>query len=176
MEIKKRIMNSKLVQNRMKKELDDSVRENNWEKVINILSKNDKLAEKYLSVLVESEILPLIASNYIEFVGKIIEVSGNSSDHVFQLLKESSAGLQKYLDNNAKELTAEERMYIGNQILEINKMAIKLDTDNKSFLLKLVGAIGTPLALIAAAVLVGVANKNELELTSNEMLDENTND
>ncbi|MGY3419185.1 hypothetical protein ACVWY4_005414 [Bacillus mycoides] len=176
MEIKNRIMNSKLVQNKMEKELDVSVRENNWTKVINILSKNDKLAEKYLSVLVESEILPLIASNCIELVGKIIEESGNSSDHVFQLLKESSAGLQTYLDNNAKELTVEERMYIGNQILEINKMAIKLDEDNKSFRLKLVGAIGTPLALIAAAVLVGLANKNELELASNEMLDEDTND
>ena len=168
MGINKRVMNSKLVQNRMEKQLGDSFEERNWGEFINILSKNDKLAEKYLSVFVEGEVFPLIASSYLEHVGKVTEANENSSNHLFQIFKETRTGLQTYLDNNNKELTPEERMNVGNQILEINRMAIKLDADNKSFLLKIVGAIGTPLALLGVAVLVGQANKNQ-ELSSNEV-------
>ncbi|SFB20468.1 hypothetical protein SAMN04488072_109162 [Lentibacillus halodurans] len=118
----------------------------------------------------------MIASNYIEHVGKITEANNNSSNHLFQLFKATRTGLQTFLDNNTKELTPEERMIVGNQNLEINRMAIKLDADNKSYLLKIVGAIGTPLALLGVAVLAGIANNNQQELSSNEVFGEDTDE
>ena len=101
----------------MEKQLGDSFEERNWGEFINILSKNDKLAEKYLSVFVEGE-FSFDSSSYLEHVGKVTEANENSSNHLFQIFKETRTGLQTYFDNNNKELTPEERMNVGNQILE----------------------------------------------------------
>lgn len=164
MAIKTRFLERKLIEN---------ANDQNFVGVMEILSKDKKLAEKYLDTMVNSDVFPEFAKMYVESIAEIIESNNKSSDKLFRLFEDTRADLQSYLNDNVKELSSEERKYVGEQILELVKMAVKLDHDNKNFLLKIAGTIGGALAFIGVAIAAGIANNNE---SSNYAIDSNEDD
>lgn len=164
MGIKDKVMDSKVGQFILEKQVQDSIQESGFVGALKVLSKNEKIATKYLEIITQSEGFHQMATEYVKQMGEVSNSNNRSSDHLYDLFKETRKGLQTYLDNNSGELTIEEKMYIGEAILEIARMGTKLDEDNKSFLLKLAGVIGAPVAIVGVVVLAGLASNNQHEL------------
>lgn len=152
----------------LESELMESAKNGNFVECMEILSKDKKLAGKYLDTFVNEEFFPEIAQKYVESMGEIIGSNNKSSDNLYQLFRETRLGLQNYLNDNVKDLTPEDRKYVGEQIMDLNRLAVQLDKDNKTFLLKIAGSIGGALAFVGLAVAKAIANKNENNELAND--------
>lgn len=161
-------MNSTIGQNVLEQQFQKSVEENDWTESFKILSKNEKFADKFLELITQSDIFHQMATEFMNQMGEVTNSNNKSSDQLFELFKETRSGLQAHLDNNFNELTEEERLQIGQQILEVARMGAQLDANNKAFLLKVAGIIGTPLAVLGAIAITSMANNNQQELTDGD--------
>jgi len=166
--IKDKVLDSNVGQNILGRQIKRSLEENDQVGVFKVLARNEKFADKYLEMISNSEGFHQIVTEFMKQISEVNKSNDKSSDHLFELFKDTRKGLQTYLDNNSDSLTSEEKKDYLEQIMEIAKMGDKLDADNKTFSLKLAAIIVTPLAIAGSIVLSSLVNSGDKELTYGE--------
>jgi hypothetical protein len=145
-------------------QLAEYVKNNDFNSVAKILSKDEALAEKFMDLITNDGNFVESAAKLVESMENLITSNDKSSDHLFQLFKDTRQGLQHYLDNNGNNMAPEERAFVREQIQELVRMAIKLDADNKSWLMKMASNLRGTVGFLA----LGAAALALLKLRSNE--------
>ncbi|MFB1082503.1 hypothetical protein [Jeotgalibacillus sp. JSM ZJ347] len=162
--------------NYLERKFVEALKDHDGNEVLNVLSKDKKLSEKYLKEIAKIDFFPEMVENYLDSLNDIVKSNEHSSDKAFEIFKETREGLQNYLSENSKDLTPEERMKLGEQILEVAKMASKLDADNKKFWLTIANVIGGTLILAGAGVAQTLINKNEVSEEERDILEHEDNE
>lgn len=157
----------------LEQKLNEVMEDGEMSKMFEIISQDKKLAGEILSKIQDSDNFSEIVKEAMNGWDKILEQNRLTNVEVTNMIQETRSGLQKYLDENIELLSKEERKEVLTQILELAKMMMQFDRDNKNFLLKMAGIVGTGVVVIGIASVAVISQKQDVIEMSKEKDDAN---
>lgn len=146
----------------LEQKLNEAMEDGNMSKFFEIISQDKKLAGEFLNKIQDSDNFTEVVKEAMKGWEKVLDQNQLTNVEVIKMIQETRSGLQKYLDENIELLSREERQEVLAQIIELAKMMVQFDKDNKNFLIKIAGFIGTGVALIGVASLAVIAQKQDV--------------
>ncbi|MFY0519327.1 hypothetical protein ACOMCU_16090 [Lysinibacillus sp. UGB7] len=123
----------------------------NLSKIFEIISQDEKLAENFLKEFVDSNHFHEVIKEAMVGWNKILDQNQLVNTETLKMLHDTRDGLLNYLNSNVKDLSKEEREHVLSLVMELAKMMWEINKENKGFLLKMAGAVGTGIALVGLA-------------------------
>lgn len=131
--------------------LNEAAEVGNLSKIFEIISQDEKIAENFLKELVDSNHFHEVITEAMVGWNKILDQNQLVNTETLKMLHDTRDGLLNYLNSNVKELSKEEREHVLSLVMELAKMMCEINKENKGFLLKMAGAVGTGIALVGLA-------------------------
>lgn len=153
----------------LEQKLNEAIDDGDMSKMFEIISQDNKLASELLSKIQDSDNFSVVVKEAMNGWDKVLDQNQLNNLEVTKMIQETKSGLQKYLDENIELLSREERQEVLTQIMELAKMMMQFDRDNKNFLLKMAGIIGTGVAVIGIASIAVITQKHDvIEISEKE--------
>lgn len=143
------------------------------DKVITMASMLDKMDPEVAKKAIEqfpnfSETMKEILHEYKESLDKALETNAESVKSFYDSCDTILCSLQKELEKDG--LTFEEKKYIIDKMMEVNRMKGEKDSENKKFIATM-GLLGTTAAIIGAVILSSTLGGNtKIEMQDNDNL------
>lgn len=103
-----------------------------------------------------------ILHDYKQTLDKILEESGESVKSYYLTCDAIISSLQKELDK--ENLSLEERKYIIDKMIEVNKMKGDKDSEHKQFLVKMAAVGFAAVGFVAAALVTTLGGNTSVEI------------
>lgn len=152
-----------LPRNRMIKKVKEINTDEEFAKAVQKLSKSKNFAVNAKDIANSIPDLYQFAKTYAEQLEQIIDSNERTTDKTLDILGKTNDGLLKYLEVKGDNLTPEERKDVLINIMEINKMIVDTNKENKEFLnhLKKAGGIVAAIALLALGAMINGSSNDK---------------
>lgn len=120
-----------------------------------------ELASEFMETVLISEHFPIIANGMLDTIKDLVNSNKESTNHVYENIKNSCDILGKIVDEQGDKMDKEERKEIIDKIMELNQKAIELDGKNKKFLFAF-GALTLAALGITGGLLINKKLDNDL--------------
>lgn len=144
------------------------------DKVITMASMLDKMDSEVAKKAIEqfpnfSDTMMKILRDYKELLDKAQEVNAESVKSFYDSCDMIISSLQKELGRN--NLTFEEKKYIIDKMMEVNKMKSDKDSENKKFIAAMALFLGGAAAIFTGALSSALGVNTKIEMQDNDNLD-----
>lgn len=144
------------------------------DKVITMASMLDKMDPEVAKKAIEqfpnfSDTMKEILHDYKEFLDKAQEANAESVKSFYDSCDMTISSLQKELERT--DQTFEERKYIIDKMMELNRMKGNKDSENKKFIATMALFGVAALGLVAGALSSALGGNTKIEMQDNDNLD-----
>ena len=144
------------------------------DKVITMASMLDKMDPEVAKKAIEqfpnfSDTMKEILHDYKESLDKAQEANAESVKSFYESSDLIISSLQKELERN--DQTFEEKKYIIDKMMEVNKMKGDKDSENKKFIATMALVSVAAVGLVAGALSSALGGNTKIEMQDNDILD-----